>query len=59
MRQHVDDAMLWKIARADYEWQAEEMFPILRAIRDKGVVLTPSGQLLEVLSLTRWPNEEV
>jgi hypothetical protein len=59
LRRHVDDAMLMDVARADYGHQANEMFALLRPIRDHGIIHCPMpGQLQEVLSLTRYCNPE-
>jgi len=58
-RRRTDDWMLMEIARADYGQMADEMMAQLRPIRDKGIVPSPmDGQLIEVLSLTRWCNPE-
>ncbi|MDB5338168.1 MAG: hypothetical protein JWN70_3787 [Planctomycetaceae bacterium] len=54
-RRDIDDEMLMDIARADYGAFADEMFAELRLIRDTGAIPAPmSGQLAEVLCLTRW-----
>ena len=51
--------MLWDIAEADYGMQAEEMFPLLGALRDTGKIPAPMpAQLIEVLELTRWCNPD-
>lgn len=52
---HVDDALLWAIARADYCYGADEAFIDLRVIRDRGVIPSPNSfQLSAVLCLSRW-----
>jgi hypothetical protein len=72
LRSRVDDAMLEKIAAADYGWQVEDYRRALFCIRDESlqsneVVIRPSKgkaqipvwyQPLEVLKLTRWSEPE-
>jgi hypothetical protein len=59
IRRIIDDANLVEIARADYGHMADEMLAELRPIRDQAVLPTPmSGQLIEVLELTRWCDPE-
>jgi hypothetical protein len=53
-QRHVDDGMLWEIARADYGYRAEEMFPLLVQLRDKGGAASGEFQLSEVLELSRY-----
>jgi hypothetical protein len=58
-RRLADDESLQEIARADYGQQADEMFVLLRSIRDTGEL--PSEfpfQLGEVLSLSRFHDPE-
>jgi len=58
-RREIDDAMLLDIANADYGQMADEMFALLRSIRDSGLIPKPMHpQLHEVLSLTRWCDPE-
>lgn len=59
VRRDVDDDMLWVIARADYGYKAEELFPPLVQMRDSGQIPVPmSGWLDEVLTLTRWNDPD-
>ncbi|PQO46611.1 hypothetical protein [Blastopirellula marina] len=55
LRPAVDNAMLREIAEADYGNRADEMYELLRKIRDRDEWPLPiPGQLDEVLQLTRW-----
>lgn len=59
VRRDVDDDMLWVIARADYGYKAEELFPPLVQMRDSGQIPVPMKfWLQEVLALTRWCDPE-
>ncbi|MDB5390532.1 MAG: hypothetical protein JWM11_6178 [Planctomycetaceae bacterium] len=59
IRRDIDDAMLLHIANADYGYQSLEMLPLLRIIRDTGVIPMPiNWQLEEVLSLSHWINPD-
>lgn len=59
VRRHIDDAMLWEIARADYGHGAEEVFEELQSIQRSGVVpVRISQQLKETLELTRYCDPE-
>lgn len=55
LRPAADNVMLRQIAQADFGHLADEMFDLLRKIRDRDEWTVPiHRQLIEVLQLTRW-----
>jgi hypothetical protein len=55
---HIDEGMLWDIAKADYGQQAKEHHAVLRRMRDEGFVPPSEWVPQEVLELVRWSQPD-